>query len=99
FRLADLIAALVVTRIVFQFILQAVGLVIFRRRLGGEHNPFRMPLYPVPALLAIAGFLFVLFRGVTLATQIEFAGAILLTGLGIFLWRAAVQKEWPFRNT
>lgn len=99
FRLADLIAALVVTRIVFQFILQAVGLVIFRRRLGGKRNPFRMPFYPVPVLLAIAGFLFVLFRGVTLATQIEFAGAILLTGLGIFLWRAAVQKEWPFRNT
>jgi len=96
FRLADLIAALVVTRVIFQFLLQAVGLVAFRKHLGGAPNPFRMPFYPVPALLAIAGFLFVLVRGITLARQIELASGILLSGLAIYLWRSAARRNWPF---
>ncbi len=98
FRLADLIAALVVTRIVFQFLLQAIGLVAFRKRLGGEPNPFRMPFYPIPALLAIAGFLFVLFHGASLSKEIEFAAVLLLIGLMIFLLRSLARREWPFRR-
>lgn len=96
FRLADLIAALIVTRIVFQFLLQAIGLVAFRKRLGGQPNPFRMPFYPIPALLAIAGFLFVLVEGRNLAAELEFAAVLLLTGLIIYLLRSAAQKAWPF---
>ncbi len=96
FRLGDLIAALIVTRILFQFLLQAVGLILFRRRLGGQPNPFRMPLYPIPALLAIAGFVFVLSHGTNLSKELEFAAALLLTGLAIFLSRAAAGREWPF---
>jgi APA family basic amino acid/polyamine antiporter len=98
FRLADLIAALIVTRIVFQFLLQAIGLVAFRKRLGGEPNPFRIPLYPIPALFAIAGFLFVLFHGTNLSREIEFAAVLLLTGLTIYLLRALLRREWPFRR-
>lgn len=96
FRLADLIAALIVTRIIFQFLLQAIGLITFRKRLGGEPNPFQMPFYPVPALIAIAGFLFVLLQGTNLSKEIEFATALLLTGLAIYLGRAMVRREWPF---
>ncbi|MGC1781040.1 MAG: APC family permease [Acidobacteriaceae bacterium] len=96
FRLADLIAALIVTRIVFQFLLQAIGLIAFRKRLGGQPNPFQMPFYPVPALLAIAGFLFVLLQGANLSKEIEFAALLLVTGLIIFLLRAGIRKQWPF---
>lgn len=96
FRLADLITALIITRIVFQFLLQAVGLVAFRRKLGGQPNPFRMPFYPIPALLAIAGFLFVLLHGANLSKEIEFAAILLLTGLAIYLLRAFARREWPF---
>src|SRR5665213_252801 len=98
FRLADLIAALIVTRIVFQFLLQAIGLIVFRKHLGGQPNPFRMPFYPIPALLAIAGFLFVLFHSANLSKEIEFAAVLLLTGLVIYLLRAAGRKEWPFSD-
>ena len=97
FRLPDLIAALIITRIVFQFLLQAVGLVAFRSRLGGQPNPFKMPWYPIPALLAIAGFLFVLIHGKNLSKEIEFATALLLTGLMIYAGRAFLEKEWPFK--
>jgi APA family basic amino acid/polyamine antiporter len=96
FRLTDLIQALIVTRIVFQFLLQAIGLVAFRRRLGGQPNPFRMPLYPIPALLAIAGFLFILLHGTNLSKEIGFAAILLSTGLVIYLLRAFVRREWPF---
>ena len=96
FRLPDLIAALIITRIIFQFLLQAVGLVAFRKNLGGQPNPFRMPLYPIPALLAIAGFLFVLLHGKNLSREIEFATGLLLTGLLIFGVRAIIRREWPF---
>ena len=97
FRLPDLIAALIITRIVFQFLLQAVGLVAFRNKLGGQPNPFRMPFYPIPALLAIAGFLFVLLHGKNLSREIEFATGLLLTGLLIYGVRAVVRREWPFQ--
>lgn len=96
FRLVDLIAALIVTRIVFQFLLQAIGLIAFRKRLGGKPNPFRMPFYPVPALLAIAGFLFVLLEGKKLSEELEFAAVLLFTGLIIYLVRSATRREWPF---
>jgi APA family basic amino acid/polyamine antiporter len=96
FRLTDLIQALIVTRIVFQFLLQAIGLVAFRQHLGGQPNPFRMPLYPIPALLAIAGFLFVLLHGANLSKEIGFATVLLFTGLMIYLLRAFARREWPF---
>jgi amino acid transporter len=96
FRLADLIAALVVTRIVFQFLLQAIGLVAFRKRAGGERDGFKMPFYPIPALLAIGGFLFVLIEGKDLLRDLEFAAILLFTGLAIYLVRAGARREWPF---
>ncbi len=98
FRLPDLIAALIITRIVFQFLLQAVGLVAFRSHLGGQPNPFKMPWYPMPALLAIAGFLFVLVHGKNLSKEIEFATGLLLTGLTIYGVRAFIEREWPFQR-
>src|SRR5204863_226885 len=60
FRLADLVAALVVIRIMMQFILQALGVMIFRGRDPSHERPFRMWLYPLPALLALAGFVYIL---------------------------------------
>jgi len=56
-RLSDVIAALVVIRILLQFVLQAVGLILLRQRQPEMPRPFRMWLYPVPALLAIGGLL------------------------------------------
>src|SRR5579872_6584064 len=52
-RLADIIAALVVIRIMIQFLVQAVGVMVLRKRRPDLPRPFRMWLYPVPALIAI----------------------------------------------
>src|SRR5438552_18923181 len=59
-RLKDAIAALVVIRIIIQFLVQAAGLIVLRIRRPEMPRPFRMWLYPLPALIACAGLLFIL---------------------------------------
>jgi len=98
-RLADVIAALVVIRIVIQFLVQAVGLLILRARRPEAPQPFRMWLYPLPALAAIAGFLFVLFSRQNFLKEVRYAVVILVAGLLIFFLRAWRRREWPFPPT
>jgi len=97
-RLADVIAALVVIRIVIQFLVQAVGLLILRARHPEAPRPFRMWLYPLPALVAIAGFLFVLISRANFLKEVRYAVAILVAGLLIFFLRAWGRREWPFQR-
>ena len=95
-RLADVIAALVVIRILLQFIVQAVGVMVLRHRRPDMPRPFRMWLYPVPALMAIAGFTFILLARKNFLREIRYAVAILIVGLAIYLVRSWRRREWPF---
>jgi hypothetical protein len=54
-----------------------------------------MYLYPVPALLAALGFIYILYARPTLK-EIRFGVVIALVGLIIFLVRSWGRKEWPF---
>ena len=95
-RLSDVIAALVVIRILLQFIVQAVGLMVLRKRQPDMPRPFRMWLYPLPALLAIAGFLFILVARKNFLREIRYAIVILVLGLAIYFVRSWRRGEWPF---
>jgi len=95
-RLADVIAALVVIRISLQFLIQAIGLIVFRIRRPDVPRPFRMWLYPLPALLAIAGFVFVLFARVNSIRELRYAIVITIVGVLIYGARSWRRKEWPF---
>jgi amino acid transporter len=95
-RLKDAIAALVVIRIIVQFLVQAVGLIVLRIRRPEMPRPFRMWLYPLPALLASAGFLFILFSRPNWQKEVRYAAVILLTGVVIYMIRAWKDSEWPF---
>jgi APA family basic amino acid/polyamine antiporter len=95
-RLADVIAALVVIRILLQFIVQAVGLMVLRKRQPDLARPFRMWLYPLPALLAIAGFIFILVARKNFLREIRYAVVILVVGLAIYFVRSWRRGEWPF---
>ena len=55
-----MIEALVAIRIVLTFGLQQIGVIILRIRKPELFRPFRMWVYPAPALLALAGSIFVL---------------------------------------
>ena len=52
---------IVVTRIFIQFIPQAVGVMAMRVRKRKDELPFKMPLYPLPAVLSILTWLFLFF--------------------------------------
>ena len=96
FRLQDVIAALVVIRILVQFILQAAGLLWLRTTRPEYPRPFRMWFYPVPALLAIAGFIFVVVFRPGFAREVRYAVVIVVLGVAVYLLRAALHREWPF---
>jgi APA family basic amino acid/polyamine antiporter len=95
-KLADVVAALVVIRISIQFLAQIVGLLILRRTRPEFPRPFRMWLYPVPAILAIIGFLYVLFMRPNFQKEIKYAALLIIIGLAIYLVRSYKRKEFPF---
>jgi len=95
-RLKDAIAALVVIRLILQFLLQAVGAILLRIWRPDLPRPFRMWLYPLPALLASAGFLFILFNREKWQKEARYAALILLTGVAIYMIRAWKHGDWPF---
>jgi basic amino acid/polyamine antiporter, APA family len=97
FRLADVIAALVVIRIMLQFLVQAIGVIVLRVRRPEMPRPFRMWLYPLPALVASVGFGYILFVRVNALKEIRYAVVILILGIAIYMVRAWRQREWPFR--
>ena len=53
------ITAILAMRILVQFIAQAVGVVMLRRRKGTAGLPFKMWLYPLPVILSIGIWLFI----------------------------------------
>ena len=98
FSLADLIAALVVIRISLQFLLQAVGVIVLRIRRPGLPRPFRMWFYPLPALLAITGFIFILTKRPDALKQIRYTVLIVIAGLAVYMFRAWRGRQWPFTS-
>ena len=92
-RLRDAIAALVVIRLILQFLVQAVGVIVFRMTRPEFRVPFVCGSIPLPALAAIAGFLFILFNRQDWEKEIRYAVVILLVGLAIYMIRS-----WRGRN-
>ena len=98
-RLADLIAALVVIRIILQFLVQSVGVIVLRVRRPDMARPFRMWLYPVPALVAAGSFVFILVSRNGFQREIRYAAVILVVGIVVYCARAWRRKEWPFGDS
>src|SRR4051812_39152418 len=84
FRLADIIATLVVIRILIQFLAQIVGLLILRKSRLDLPRPFKMWLYPVPAIVAMIGFLYVLFMRPGFFKEIKYAVVLIVAGLIVY---------------
>jgi len=98
FRLADVIAAMVVIRILVQFLAQIVGLLILRATRPDIPRPFKMWLYPVPAIIALIGFLYVMFMRDGFTKQLKYAAVLIVIGLTIYLVRSFRRGEYPFQT-
>jgi amino acid transporter len=97
FSLGLVIEALVTMRILVQFIGQIAGLILLRRRSPELPRPYRMWLYPLPAFVALVGWIFIF---VTADRRVLLFGvAMLAAGIVIFLGWAKRTKKWPFAST
>ena len=96
FSLQQVITMLVVTRILLQFLLQHTGVMLLRWKRPGLSRPFRMPLYPLPPLLAMAGFTFILINRPHALGGLAVAAAIGVSGTLIYLIEAYRKHRWPF---
>lgn len=93
-KLGTLIDALLTTRIVVQFAGQIGALVMLRTLKPQMERPFRMWLYPLPALLALVGWMYLLFT--TDKSLLAVGGLTLVTGGMVFLFWSWRTKTWPF---
>jgi len=94
FKLGDVIKAILAMRLLVQFIGQAVGVMILRRRWPEKRLPYKMWLYPLPALVTILGW-----AALFVATGKRFAigGLIVIAaGICVYMVQAFVRREWPF---
>ena len=95
FSLQSLITSLIVTQTLLQFAAQCVAVILLRRqKREGAGQAYRMPLYPLPALIALAGWIYVV--GTSGLWYIALAGAFLIVGIALFLLRARQERAWPF---
>ena len=96
FSLQQVITMLVVTRILLQFFPQHIGVMLLRWQRPELKRPFRIPLYPLPPLAAMAGFVFMLTRRAEALGGLAVAAGIACSGSAIYLVRARRMGQWPF---
>jgi len=93
FSLGIVIDALLTTRILVQFVGQIVAVMRLRRIRPDLPRPFRMWLYPVPALVALVGWIFVL--GTSDPIVILFGLGTLALGVAVFVAWSWQTGRWP----
>ena len=93
FKLTEVITAILAMRILVQFIGQAIGLMMMRKNKTIAF-PFKMPLYPLPVIIAI-----IMWLAIFISTGLTFmySGLIVITtGIIAYLIKAKKNSEWPF---
>jgi amino acid transporter len=95
-KLETAIAGILAMRLLIQFIGQAVGVILLRRRWGAGKLPYKMWLFPVPAVLTMIGWAS-LFWATGPARKWGLAEIAL--GVLAFLIRAREMRQWPFQAT
>ncbi len=96
FKMSDVISGILAMRIMVQFIGQAVGVIILRKRNGVKALPYKMPLYPLPVILAVVMWLFVFY-----STGLKVINSFLLvfgSGLVVYFIYARLQNQWPYKK-
>jgi len=95
-KMKEVIDGILAMRIIVQFIGQAIGVVLLRKKRGTAHLPYKMPLYPLPIILAIAIWLFI-FCSIDNKVIVSFI-IVFCSGLTVYFVYANFQKQWPFEK-
>lgn len=89
FKIEQVISAILAMRILVQFIGQSIGVVLLRKRKGTAGLPFKMPLYPLPVIIATAFWLYIF-----ISTGWQYMlGGISVTILGIIAYYLVEAKR------
>ena len=94
--LGKVISAILAMRIIIQFIGQAIGLLLLRSKKSNIQFPYKMPLFPLPVILAIAMWIFILIS--TGSKLMNWGWFIIGLGTIVYFIKAKIKKEWPFRS-
>src|SRR4051794_6569401 len=94
FDLATVIQVLLATFVFVQGIAQVVALTVLRSRQPQLRRPYKQWLYPIPSLLALAGWIWVWASSGK--TPIIFSLVVLAAGLIAFAGWARAERQWPF---
>lgn len=89
------IVGILAVRLIVQFIGQAVGVMLLHKRWRSDKFPFKMWLYPVPAVLTMIGWSWLFWR-----TGAARKWGLLQIALGVvaFLVWTWEKKQWPFAS-
>lgn len=90
------ITGILALRLLVQFVGQGVGVMLLRKRWPAKRLPFKMWLYPLPAVLTIIGWAWLFWQ-----TGAARKWGVLEIGLGVlaFLIRARMMRQWPFQDS
>jgi amino acid transporter len=96
FSLTELITVLIIVQTMVQFIGQCIAVMLLRKQAGKSFSTYKMPLYPLPALIALAGWIYIVVTSEP--RYILLSILLILTGSAAYLLRAYRASEWPFRT-
>jgi len=90
FKMKEVITAIITMRIIVQFVGQSAGVLYWHWKKPADERPYKMWLFPLPAIIGIIIWLFILFT----SPWIYIAGAagIILAGIVIYLTIIEPQK-------
>jgi amino acid transporter len=93
FKLSDAIRAILAMRILVQFIAQSVGVILLRRRMNADDKmPFKMWLYPLPVVLSVLIWVFVLYSTGKYAL---YGLALSAAGVGVYFLAKDIWQKKP----
>ena len=89
FKIEEVISAILAMRILIQFIGQAIGVVLLRKRKGTAGLPFKIPFYPIPVIIVVSFWLFIF-----ISTGWQYMlGGLTVTVLGIIAYKVIEQRK------
>jgi amino acid transporter len=90
FKMKDVLTAIVVVRILIQFVSQGIGVIAWHLR-NRRDRAYNMPLFPIPVIISLIIWLFILFT-----SQLSFimlALGIILSGVALYFVRSFFVKS------
>ncbi|WP_027941035.1 APC family permease [Amycolatopsis taiwanensis] len=94
FSLTEVINMALAVLVIVQSVAQAAAIVVLRRRQPELKRPYRQWLYPLPTIIALAGWIYLYVSGSWLSIWLSLAW-VAAGGLAFLAW-ARAERTWPF---